>query len=678
MAPFSAEADLNPATAKPNAEDSSRKSGSPDNHFQFIDETGDCAHNSTQVRRHVMREVIRHKRSQQQNRQGQIADVRASAALGGSQTSFRVQPAFKKASTLIDADDDTTCGRKVKEEHGRRQQERIFIFSVANGHRHRNGHSRPAAASEGNLRESFAPTELPLRSYRSDSWRRLPGTMPLPAGQARPREHDETNTTNVRENGTKQVSFALVRSPVRTVLSAARKDPFDILPLRLNDEDNALFDFYANVMPTFSYQSRIQHPRAHNWYAKVFIPEAMKGPITFQSTILVHASSCQGWIRGIPETERSLVQRTRSIEMLRRHLMLHPDDNSDATITAILSTAAADDFDPRLECKRTSWMHLRAAMQKIRDRGGPEGFKNNRRLAMLINWQDYIILGYEMGVPSYFNDNKDHTNTTACNYAFDKSISAQGGDDFSESVAAPVSPPMDSHVAELHEQTEVFLNFLRSVESLSLTHRNTPTHSLPPSRYSTFCKDALLFQVLKSPLGIRYATSGMRKQIISRMAALLMLNVALWDYRRAPSRIECLLDGLRRKVRETSVGNIDCVEAVLQLLLECNDTFDLEDEFIEDADMRWPPIPADDSGAEDVASYESETPSYLRPWFVGRMLKVVKRLGSESWWRVNDHLFDLLSMEFKGPTLDVSGWADELREEILAAPLATYVMPSMI
>ncbi|KZZ90028.1 hypothetical protein AAP_03978 [Ascosphaera apis ARSEF 7405] len=682
---YPAKADLNPAKARPNAKNSLRDTSDPDTRFQFIDETGDTSQNSTRVRRHVMREVLRNRRSQNQGRQSQVADTRSGTSTGGAQHTFRIQPqkqfALRKKSSLVDTQDDTTCGRKVREEHGRQQQEQTFILSGVNPDRHCNGPQNFSVVSGDHLPAISAAMDIPLRYYESyNDWNNLPGSISSSSGLAQASTHDdEFGAIDAREDRLEEASGIIARSPVRTVLSAARKDPFDTLPLHLNEEDTALFDFYANVMPTFSYQSRIQHPRAHNWYAQVFIPEAMKGPISFQSTILVHASSCQGWMQGIPETERSLVQRTRSINMLRRHLLQYPDDDSDATITAILSTAAADDFDPRLECKRTSWMHLRAAMQKIRNRGGPEAFKDNRRLAMLINWQDYIIVGYEMDGPSFFYEHKDYSEITGQGSIVDDTTSLQNGTDFSQEIPACVSSSQNIALFELRQQTEIFLTFLHSVESLSLIHRNTPTHSLPPCRYTTFCQDALLYKVLKSPLGTRYVTSGMRKQIISRMAALMMLNAALWDYRYIPSRIECLLDGLRRKVRETSIGNIDCVEAVLQLLLEGNDTFDLEDDAIAAADMRWPPTRPGSTGvAGSNPSYEPETPSYLRPWFIGRMLKVVKRLGRDSWWRVNDHLFDLLSMEFEGPLLNTSGWEDELREEILAAPLTSYIMPSMM
>ncbi|KAL2382495.1 hypothetical protein RJZ90_003207 [Blastomyces dermatitidis] len=75
---------------------------------------------------------------------------------------------------------------------------------------------------------------------------------------------------------------------------------------------------------------------------------------------------------------------------------------SDAAISATLSCAAVEDFDSRPERKPISWIHMRAAMQKIRARGGPAAFQQNQRMAMLINWQDYILAGYETKEPSFF------------------------------------------------------------------------------------------------------------------------------------------------------------------------------------------------------------------------------------------------------------------------------------
>jgi len=66
----------------------------------------------------------------------------------------------------------------------------------------------------------------------------------------------------------------------------------------------------------------------------------------------------------------------------------------------------------------------------------------------------------------------------------------------------------------------------------------------------------------------------------------------------------------------------------------------------------------------------SNNPSLLhteRPWFVGRMLKVAKRLSRRNFERLNALLLQFLTL---GPVM--LGWEDELRADILQAPLVSY------
>ncbi|EGE83332.2 sigma-70 region 2 family protein [Blastomyces dermatitidis ATCC 18188] len=261
------------------------------------------------------------------------------------------------------------------------------------------------------------------------------------------------------------------------------------------EEGKMLFDFYANIMPSCSYGFHTRSPNAHNWYLQVFIPVAMKADLTFQNTILVHAANTQAWVKGLSEKRAALVHRARGIEMLRKNFEKHPTDVSDAAISATLSCAAVEDFDSRPERKPISWIHMRAAMQKIRARGGPAAFQQNQRMAMLINWQDYILAGYETKEPSFF-----------------------------------------------YEDT---------------------------------------------PANMRSSSSQM----------------------------------------ETGTPAAE-------------------------------PVPSE------------------RPWFVGRMLKIAKRLGRPSWEQLNDSLLSFLTLTAEAPMLP--SWENDLRHEILTAPLTSYIMPLLL
>ncbi|OJD12989.1 hypothetical protein AJ78_06504 [Emergomyces pasteurianus Ep9510] len=430
-------------------------------------------------------------------------------------------------------------------------------------------------------------------------------------------------------------------------LSAARTDPFDSLPISLDEEGKMLFDFYANVMPSCSYGFHTRSPNAHNWYLQVFIPEAMKGDITFQNTILVHAANTQAWVKGLSETRAALIHRARGIEMMRKHFEKHPTDVSDAAISATLSCAAVEDFDPRPERKPISWIHMRAAMEKIRARGGPVAFEQNQRMTMLINWQDYILSGYETKGPSFFYQNGRPQL---------QNPSSQGLVDDHQLLT-----PFD----EIRAQCDEFLSFLHRLERLSLTQKSShlALNPLIPSRYSAFQPNTLLFQILSSPPGIRYSIPGERKQIISRLAALMTINIALWDYRNLPHKAEAFLSGLQHKLLASEVDVSSSVEALLQILLACDDTFGLVSDYY-DAPVLAQPL----SGTPAAEPVPSE-----RPWLVGRMLKVAKRLGRPSWEWLNDSLLSFLMLTAEAPM--IPSREGELKNEILTAPLTSYIMP---
>ncbi|KAK2786776.1 hypothetical protein FQN52_007662 [Onygenales sp. PD_12] len=458
----------------------------------------------------------------------------------------------------------------------------------------------------------------------------------------------------------------------QTLLSAARTDPFDTLPLTLDDEGKILFDFYANVMPACSYGFQARSQNAHNWYLQVFIPEAMKGAICFQNTILVHAANTQAWVRGLSETPASLLHRARGIQMLREHFAKHPTDISDAAISATLSAAAVEDFDPRPERKPVSWIHMRAAMKKIRDRGGPAAFQNNRRMAMLINWSDYIFSGYETNGPSFFFEH-----VTPHQQAWSSSRLSPTSDYTHPPTLAP--PPISTStlstgpravphpdamsftpVDEIRTQCEELIAFLHRSEQLAITQRLLQPRYLNPSRHTAFQPATLLFRILSSPPGDRYSIPGERKQIISRLAALMMINVALWDHRNVPQAAEIFLNGLRIKLLASEVDVNSSVEALLQILLASDDTFDTVGEQYALSEQLSSPL-------------FSDSDAFQRPWFVGRMIKIAKRLGRPSWERLNNWLLSFLMLTVETPM--VSSWEDDLRREILEAPLTSYMMP---
>ena len=405
----------------------------------------------------------------------------------------------------------------------------------------------------------------------------------------------------------------------QSYLSAARTDPFDSLPMTLSAQDQELFDFYANVMPACSYGFERRSPLAHNWYLTVFIPEAMKGAVCFQNTILVHAANTQAWVQGVSETRLAIEHRAKASQLLLHHYQQHPHNTSDATISATISAAALEDFDPRMERRIYAWMHWEAVVQKIRDRGGPSALVQNDRLQMLINWSDYIFSGYKgQGATFYF----DHQ--SSARHSNDQEAEAIGHD-------------------EIAQQCEEFITFLKCAEHLALVQagmQNNPvSRNQQPLRYSVFLPGQPLHGLLASPNGLRYTDTGQFKQIISRLGALMTINTAIWEYRHSTELSEDFFAELMNNIMYNELDRHISVEALIQILL---------------------------SGSTNPVLLHTE-----RPWFVGRMLKVSKRLSRPTFEKLNDLLLSFLTL---GPDLGPTmlSWESELRIEILRAPLVSY------
>ncbi|KAL4897174.1 hypothetical protein BDV59DRAFT_198594 [Aspergillus ambiguus] len=540
--------------------------------WQFIDTSKNRRSNLTQVKRHVMQEYMR------QKRQG--------------------------AGSTGTEDDDAS-------EEGQSQR------------RPRRPRTKPPQKARKNTTDEdiILPRPPPIAGYTttlpiiSSSW--SPDFLDRYASSDQTSRSDSTSTTPPSSIATSPFDQSL--SP-RSILSAARTDPFNSLPMELDPQGQQLFDFYVNEMPACSYGTHFRSPNAHNWYTAVFVPEGMKGAVAFQNTILVHAANTWAWVRHEEETHYTLTHRNRALSMLRTHLAAYPGDTSDVAIIACLSAAGLEDFDPRPGHKPISWMHMRAAREMIRARGGPAAFANTR-LGMLINWQDYILSGYETHGPSFFFD-----------------------------AAALVVRPKD----ELQHQCAEFLTFLHRCEQLALYQAADP-RVLP--RRTAFEESSWLYRILAAPSGLRFTASGDRKQFVARMVALIMLNAALWDYRFSETATATFLGTLERAVHDSEVSMSGSVEALLQILLECRDG----------------PVDASDA---DFSQYSvAACTPYGRPWFAGRMLKVAKRLSRDSWMNVHDFLFSCLTLGVKTSVVPV--WEAALRGEVLSAPLTSYVMPAL-
>ncbi|KAJ5132459.1 hypothetical protein N7448_006617 [Penicillium atrosanguineum] len=371
-----------------NLEGASSSTENPNTRWQFIDSSKNSRSNLTQVKRHVMQEYMRQKKGG--SRQSSESEEEP------ARTSKRGRPRKAQAAKRMSA-------RKAEKNSSLDHSEQPTL---------------PSEGAQANIQDIYLHCEASTSSSGSGGIPTLDHTplphhtYPLPPQgyQFPPQEYldfspyNQNHTTDLNSlesfSSTPTTPFEYRRSP-RTILSAARTDPFNSLPMELDLEGQRLFDFYVSDMPACSYGTHFRSKKAHNWYTAVFVPEGMKGAVAFQNTILVHAANTWAWVRNETESTSTLKHRDRAVTMLREHLGNNPRDNSDVAIISCLSAAALEDFDPRPGHKEISWVHMRAAREMIRSRGGPAAFANTR-LGMLINWQDYILSGYETHGPSFF------------------------------------------------------------------------------------------------------------------------------------------------------------------------------------------------------------------------------------------------------------------------------------
>lgn len=148
---------------------------------------------------------------------------------------------------------------------------------------------------------------------------------------------------------------------------------------------------------------------------------------------------------------------------------------------------------------------------------------------------------------------------------------------------------------------QTFLTFLRNAGKLKqLQSHGSKNHPIlsegSPLRY--------VFTVLPKAC---HATEG-RLRSISRMTSLLYLTKAVWDYRDSLNKLEALIEVLENESTRTW-----SIEHILWLLIK----------------------------------YDAQSPSgnTERPWFIGQMLKVAKRLSEDRWEKLMSILLAILMQD---------------------------------
>jgi hypothetical protein len=164
------------------------------------------------------------------------------------------------------------------------------------------------------------------------------------------------------------------------------------------------------------------------------------------------------------------------------------------------------------------------------------------------------------------------------------------------SYCIPFSHPHNASVPHtLEELCNDFLSTLQNWEILSLSFRDASSPDLVSKHFAIFGPGPSLHRLLSH----RKSCPNVK---IVRLAILLHLVCALWDYRLSPFQTISFLDALEIKSPIFACCKTQHLATILWTLLQPES----------DVDMRRPE----------------------RPWFVGQMLRVAKRLGPVLWERV--------------------------------------------
>ncbi|KAJ5276687.1 hypothetical protein N7524_002840 [Penicillium chrysogenum] len=623
--------------------------------WQFIDSSNNSRTNLTQVKRHVMQEYMRQKKGGTRQSESEEEGPRAKR-----ERPKKTRVAKRRPEKKAKSDDDNNNNQPRARRSTRKQ---VTYKDDINVDVNCDVFASNPISSDPVLNEpNDVPSFPPSRSSSAQSQ-----DVPLPLDgfvdvhpQSSPSHDLYSNNFSWPSQST--ISYQFMPSP-NTMSSDARIDTFNTPPMELNRNEHRIFDSYANDMPASSYESRYLSPMAHNCYTPAFVPEITKEE-EFQNTLL---------------------HRDRAVSMPQEHRSDNPHDVSDVAVIPCLSAAALEDCDPRPDHKETSWAHMRAAHDMVRARGGPTAFANTR-IGMIINWENYILPGYEINEPSLFYEYDQRAPISSDSQASMPQLTPtprpmpsppySTSSAFSEVSPSPeprtMLPPHSARIPvdEIKFQCENFFDFLRRCEQLALYQRDNPQSSYI-TRHTAVQEKSILYQVLASPPDARVNTDN-RKQMIARLTALMTLNAAMWDYRNTPARAAIFLDTIEKSMVDSEVGMNSSVDATLQTLLQCtNGSFD-----------GWPASADGFASAAPVEElpdfsqyFPTATSPSARPLFADRMLKIAQRLSPLSWYRVNEFLFSCLTLQVQESCMAL--WEADLRREILDAP-TTYVMRSLM
>lgn len=358
----------------------------------------------------------------------------------------------------------------------------------------------------------------------------------------------------------------------------------------LADEQVFVREFYG----------RPSNPAGFNWFREIVFKLGMEHPVVFRCGVLGIASHMQARFQGHVET---MVQDVQSLHLIRSHFEASPNDCSDSAIMMCIFRSLFDDFQGNLIA---SWTHLRAATQMIRQRGGPEAFRDNALIASVANCYAYRMRGYVQGAMlahmKYPISESPHTDW----------------------------PSIDTYEVALVR--EELIQFLYAVEKLTLSQRN----AWQSRRRTFFDRNSVFHQAMSSPYKVFGSFPSLQNHTMFGLSILLHFNAALLDFQHDQDLCELFFHDLDTRIKETKLDAGIRLESLAQFLI----------------------YPTPNSRLRPA--------QFDRLWKVGRLLQVAKRLCAKSFHQLWETLEAYLT--FDEPPQSIFEWEDDLRDEILQAP----------
>lgn len=207
------------------------------------------------------------------------------------------------------------------------------------------------------------------------------------------------------------------------------------------------------------------------------------------------------------------------------------------------------------------------------------------------------------------------------------------------------SKPSDISVSQ--DEASAFTTFLQSAERLSLLQRSHTWSRRVASRERLFRPGSALHNMLATPAELSPKEKEARQSrpwdivrgqsdripAVARLACLLHINAALSDLRDSYENTAAYLDYLEDKVRQFQLDRYPTVESFVWILME--------------------------------QESDPEVRSHDRPTFVGKLLRVSRRMDAPVCDWLADTLLRYLSFQTTSEWPEMGQWEKSLQQEIL-------------